>query len=549
MSARILSTPGPVSIESVIGRVRPHLTRKRILAGIAIIAIASLAIVVSALRARTAAPTTTAPVVSQTLVQTVSASGTVTPQNTISVGTQVSGTIASLYVDYNSKVHKGEVLAKIDPSTLQAQLSQAEASLAQARAQAAAASQNAVGAQAGASAANASITVAQANSAAAQQNARSQQEAIATADANVAKEQSALALAQQTVSRDNALLSQGYIAQSQADTDRSNAVAAASAVKAAQVAAQQARTQAAAGVSQAQASAAQSVAQSSQSMQSAAQAAGSSDTAQAASAAVSVAQAQVQQDQLNVQRTVITSPVNGTVIARSVSVGQTVAASLQTPTLFTIAQDQSKMEVDIAVGEPDIGSVKTGNPVSFSVLAYPNQTFNGTVSQVRENPTTVNNVVTYTVITFVKNTGNKLLPGMTANATIQVASKSGLVVPLQALQYQPSGGRHHSNDATAAAGSPWGQTSGGAGTAIVAGRNGTVYVQDGNGSKAVNVRVDLVSGTQAAVTPTNGALVAGQQLVLSDGAHQSKASRPASGGPAGASPQKGGGTRGLGRAL
>ncbi|MDQ2872787.1 MAG: biotin/lipoyl-binding protein [Candidatus Eremiobacteraeota bacterium] len=152
MSTRILTKPGSVSIGSAIGGLRPYLTRKRILAAIAVVAIAALAVIISSLRARTAVSVTTAPVVSQTLVQTVSASGTVTPQNTVSIGTQVSGTIASLYVDYNSRVHKGEVLARIDPSTLQAQLSQAEASLAQARAQASAASQNAVGAQAGASA-------------------------------------------------------------------------------------------------------------------------------------------------------------------------------------------------------------------------------------------------------------------------------------------------------------------------------------------------------------------------------------------------------------
>ncbi len=161
---------------------------------------------------------------------------------------------------------------------------------------------------------------------------------------------------------------------------------------------------------------------------------------QAAQAGVAAAQAQVEQDELNIQRAVITSPVDGTVIARDVSVGQTVAASLQTPTLFSIAQNLHKMEVDINVGEPDIGNVRPGDAVSFSVLAYPNQTFTGTVSQVRVNPTTVNNVVTYTVITLVNNPNNALLPGMTANATIEVkTAKNALVVPTQALSFRPTG--------------------------------------------------------------------------------------------------------------
>ncbi len=124
---------------------------------------------------------------------------------------------------------------------------------------------------------------------------------------------------------------------------------------------------------------------------------------QAAAANVDAAEAVVAQDQLNLQHTVITSPVDGTVVARDVSVGQTVAASLQTPTLFSIAQNLGKMEIDINVGEPDIGNVKPGDPVSFSVLAYPNQVFHGTVSQVRINPQTLNNVVTYDVVVFAQN--------------------------------------------------------------------------------------------------------------------------------------------------
>jgi HlyD family secretion protein len=501
----------------------------------ALLLIAALAAGLIVARARGSVSYTTQPVVQQDLTQSVTASGTVNPQNTISVGTQVSGTIQAIYVDYNSKVKQGEVLARLDPSQMQAQLDQARAQLAQAQAQAAASTQSAASAQSG-------VTAAQATSAAQQANVQAAQAAIATADANVVKSQSALALAQQTVQRDKQLLSQGYIAQSQADTDQSNEVAAQTALKSAQAAAAQARAQAVASVNQAQASSAQTA-------QSSAQAAGSGDSVQAAQAAVAAAQAAVQQDELNLQHGVITSPVNGTVIARNVSVGQTVAASFQTPTLFSIAQDLKKMEVDISVGEPDIGNVRPGDPVSFSVLAYPNETFHGTVLQVRENPTMVNNVVTYTVITDVGNPHNELLPGMTANATIAVATaKNAIVVPLAALSWHPSNGsvhhrRTHTPTQTSTGGattaSPWGQTGAGVSGATSAGSTGLVFIQRSGKAVPVRVKVDLVSGTQAAVTPVRGTLTAGDAVIVSDssqmaGASAQRSSSPMSGGPGGA---------------
>lgn len=422
-------------------------------------------------------------VAQQDLTQSVTASGTVNPQNTVSVGTQASGTISAIYVDYNSKVTKGEVLARIDPSQMQAQLDQAQANLAQAQAQAQAQSENAAGAQSG-------VAVSQAG--------------IATANANVMKAQSAYQLAEQTVSRDKSLLSSGYIAQSQYDSDQSAAVGAQSALASAQAAALQAKAQ---------------------TSQSSAQAAGSQYSAQAQSAAVQAAQAQVAQDQYNLDHGVITSPVDGTVIARNVSVGQTVAASFQTPTLFTIAQDLKKMEVDINVGEPDIGNVKAGNKVDFSVLAYPNQTFQGTVSQVRVNPTTVNNVVTYDVVTLVDNPQEKLLPGMTANASIGVATAhNALVVPQAALAWRPANGtfKHRtrsssgstpSANASSSGNSPWGQTAAGAGANTTAGSTGVVFVERNDKPAGVPVKVDLISGTQVAVTPLRGSLQAGDEVI------------------------------------
>ena len=263
----------------------------------------------------------------------MTASGTVNPQNLISVGTQVSGTIASIDVDFNSKVRKGQVLARLDPSTFEAQLAQAQAALAQAQAQvvqaAASAEQRRIG------------------------HRRRQRErnrriaAIAAAKANVAKTQAALDLARKTAGRDSALLSQGYIAQSTVDTDRANVAQDESDVASAQAAVAQAQAQNVAGNA--------TIGQDAATAQS--QAAGT----QAARANVLAAQAVVRQDELNLEHTVIASPVDGTVVARDVSVGQTVAASLQTPTLFSIAQNLSKMEVDINVGEPDIGNVKPGD--------------------------------------------------------------------------------------------------------------------------------------------------------------------------------------------
>jgi HlyD family secretion protein len=489
-------------------------------------------------RAHSSAGYVTQPVVQQDLTQTITASGTVNPQNTITVGTQVSGTIQSIYVDYNSKVKKGEILARLDTSQMQAQLSQAQAALAQAEAQANAQSANASSAQSG-------ITIAGANNAAQQANAKAASAAIATADANVSKSQSALDLANQTLERDKTLLSHGYISQSQYDTDKSNAVAAQSALQSAQAAAVQSRAQAAASASQSQASAAQST-------QSISQAASSQATAQAAQAAVDAAQALVQQDEDMLNKAVIRSPVDGTVVSRAVSVGQTVAASLQTPTLFSIAQDLKKMEVDISVGEPDIGDVRPGDSVSFSVLAYPNQTFNGTVKQVRINPTTVNNVVTYTVITLVDNSSGKLLPGMTANATISVATaKNALVVPTSALAWRPSStsGTHRrwSTTGSATNASPWGQTAAGVANTATAGGKGVIFVQRNGKTQPVPVTVGLISGTQAAVAPLRGTLQAGDNVIIGDSSQKSTTSRAqrTSGPGMNAGPSAGG----IGRAL
>jgi HlyD family secretion protein len=442
----------------------------------------------------------TAPVTQATLVASVTASGTVNPQNLISVGTQASGTIASIDVDYNSKVRQGQVLARLDPSTFEAQLAQAQAALSEARAQVAQAAASANGAASGVSVASA--------------DAAAETAAVASAKTSVTKTQAALTLAQKTEARDTALLAQGYVAQSTVDADRSNSAQDESDVAAAQAAVAQAQAQAVA--SDATIGENASTAQSQVASTAAAQ------------ANVLAAQAVVAQDQLNLEHTVITSPVDGTVVARDVSVGQTVAASLQTPTLFSIAQNLGKMEVDINVGEPDIGNVKPGDPVAFSVLAYPNQIFNGTVSQVRINPQTLNNVVTYDVVVFAANAAGKLLPGMTANATINVASATNaLTVPIAAL-----------HTGTAAA-TPWGSVSNAASSSAIAAGTTARVILDRNGKAVpVQVYVRLTNGTQAAVEPLqSGLLAAGDAVVTgSTGTHRYAGASAAGRSPIGSSP-------------
>jgi HlyD family secretion protein len=499
----------------VLETLPPKRGKKRLLP--AVIAIVVMLCMVGAaffvLRPQPGLAVVTQPVSQGTLAQSVTATGTVNAQDTVNVGTQVSGTISQLYVDYNSKVKKGQVLAKLDATSLQDALDQAQASLAQSTAQAAAGLDNAAGA-------NASAAAAQANAAAAAQ-------AVASAKAQIAKAQSASALARQTVARDKQLLSQGYIAQSQYDTDEANAVAAQSALQAAQIAVIQAQAQQQAQIATAQANAAQ--------------AKGSASTAQASQAAIGIQEAQVAQARYNLNNSVITSPVDGTVIARDVSVGQTVAAGFQTPTLFSIAKDLTKMEVDLQVGEPDIGNVRAGDPVSFTVLAYPTRTFTGTVSQVRKNATTVQNVVTYTTVVLVDNKDGALLPGMTANATIDTASiKNALIVPVAALLWHPTaeqlknvvgptgqplgqrkattakGSAQGSNGSSSASksGSPWGSTGASGSSTVVAGTRGRLFVSDGKQLRMIPVQINMVNGASAAVSPLHGTLAAGAAVVV-----------------------------------
>jgi len=274
------------------------------------------------------------------IVATVTSSGNITPVVTVNVGAPVSGTIKELFVDFNSLVKKGQVIAQIDPATFRAQVEQSRGN-------------------------------------------------YLAAQANAEKAKVTLADATRTMKRYESLVRDGSVSQSDFDTAATAAASAQAALGAAQGSVAQAR--------------------------------GSYDQART-----------------NLDYATIRSPVDGIVISRAVDVGQTVAASFQTPTLFTIAQDLTKMQIYATVDESDIGKVREGGKATFTVDAYPEASFAGIMTQVRNAATTVQNVVTYTVVVGVDNPDLRLKPGMTANVTFESARKNdALKIPTAALRFRP----------------------------------------------------------------------------------------------------------------
>src|SRR5580658_10039037 len=285
----------------------------------------------------------------------VEATGTINAVITVQVGSQVSGSIAKLNADFNSRVHKGDIVALIDPALFKGALLQATADL------------------------------------------KNSEANLKAARANLEKAKSALVQTQADYDRAVGLTKDGVMSQQQLDLAKSNYDAASASVDAA-----------AANITQAEAQ-------------------------------VSLKEAAVTVAQTNLDYTVIRSPIDGTVVARNVDVGQTVAASLQAPTIFTIAQDLKKMWVYAKTDESDVGNIKIGTPVTFKVDAFPKDTFHGVVSQVRMNATTVQSVVTYDTIIEFANPELKLFPGMTAYVTIPVATAQNAVkLPNTALRYKPT---------------------------------------------------------------------------------------------------------------
>ncbi len=277
-----------------------------------------------------------------TVVSTVAATGNLSAVTTVQVGTQVSGTIQKLYVDYNSRVKKGQTIAEIDPSLFNAAVEQAKG------------------------------------------NALS-------AEANLQKARVVLVDAERTFQRNKKLLADGIVSQSDYDVAETALQSAKSSLKA---------------------------------------------------VAGSLAQSRgaLLQAKTNLRYSIIRSPVDGVVISRAIDVGQTVAASFQTPTLFTIAQDLTKMQIEVSVDEADISRAVLGQSATFNVDAYPEQKFGGKVVQIRSSPVITQNVVTYVVVVNVDNSELKLKPGMTANVSIQVAKKDDVLkIPPAALRFKPKG--------------------------------------------------------------------------------------------------------------
>lgn len=282
----------------------------------------------------------TAEVAPANIVNTVTATGTIEPVTSVTVGTQVSGIVSKLYVDYNSVVKKGQVIAELDKSNLISELNSAKANLEQAK-------------------------------------------------ASLASAESSLSYQAANFRRNKTLYQKGLISGNDYES-------ACLSYQTAMASVSSARDQ------------------------------------------VSAAREQVKKAQTNLGYATITSPIDGIVLSKSVEEGQTVAASFSTPTLFTIAKDLTNMQVVADVDEADIGDVKVGERVTFTVDAYPDNTFSGTVKQVRQEATTTNNVVTYSVVISAPNADLKLKPGLTATVTIYTQENKGVLsVPSKALRFTP----------------------------------------------------------------------------------------------------------------
>jgi HlyD family secretion protein len=275
-----------------------------------------------------------------TVVSTVAATGNLSAVTTVQVGTQVSGTIQKLYVDYNSRVKKGQAIAEIDPSLF-----------------------------------NASVEQSQGN--------------FLNAEANLQKARITLTDAERTYNRNKKMLADGIVSQGDFDSADTAWQSARAAVKAAE-------------------------------------------------GSVAQTRGALMQSRTNLRYSIIRSPVDGVIISRAIDVGQTVAASFQTPTLFTIAQDLTKMQIEVSVDEADISRIALGQNTTFTVDSYPEQSFKGKVVQIRSAPIINQNLVTYIVVVNVDNSDLKLKPGMTANVSVEVARKEGVLkLPPSALRFKP----------------------------------------------------------------------------------------------------------------
>jgi HlyD family secretion protein len=326
--------------------------------------------------------------------QTVTATGTVNAVTTVLVGTQVSGTIKQLFVDFNSRVKKGQLIAQIDPTFFETQLAQAKA--------------------------------------------------------NTDHAQAAMRDAERVLSQNKMLFAKNLVAKNDYEAAETNF--------------------------------------------------------DSAKAQLAQAKAALQSAETNLDYTKIYSPVDGIVISRNVDIGQTVAASFQTPTLFTIAQDLTKMQIDTNIAESDIGVVNVGQQVEFTVDAYPDTTFKGKVWQKRQAPIIVQNVVTYDVVILVDNRDFKLMPGMTANVSIIISTAHNVLrITNAALRF-----RFSERPAGTGGGGSGGSASAGAGTGEKKGP--VVWVLENGKPKRVNITPGISDGTYTQIL--SGDLKEGQSLIV-----------------------------------
>jgi len=403
------------------------------------------------------------------LRNTVTATGALQAVTTVQVGSQASGTISALYADFNSTVKKGQVIAQLDPAQAKAQVEQARANLDQAKASLANA--------------RAAVTDAQAKNLAARSTVQNNQAGVSGAEANVAvlkaQQDDALSLLKQQES----LLKSGVVAQRDYDVAMTAYKTAEAKYNQAVAQLNQAKlteqSSSSAGIAQSQATVEQSKAQ-----------------VQQAAAQVQQSQAALSLAEVNLSHTTITSPIDGIVVSRDVNVGQTVAASLSAPTLFTIANDLTQMQVIANIDQADIGLVEQAKSVKFSVDAFPGKDFDGKIEQMRLNPVNVQNVVTYNVVIDVSNPDQKLKPGMTANLTITIDERNNVLkVPNAALRFTPQ------RTGTNASAAGQGQGQGGQG-------------QGGQGRRPQQQGDNNAQGDQSQFAPASAPVLPGQVRVV-----------------------------------
>ena len=420
----------------------------------------------------------TAPVTRGPLTAAVTATGTLNAVITVQVGSQVSGQIKEMFVDFNSIVKKGQVIARINPALFEAQVSQAKAQL---------------------DAAQAMVLNQQAVIEKTRADLESARAALASAHAQSIKSQVAVFDGKRNLGRQHDLRQRNLTAQADEDA---------------------AQVQYDSSLAQYDSSVAQERAQGAALRSAEGQLRVAETLLRNLEAQVDQSKAALEQAKLSLGYTVIQAPVDGVVVARNVDVGQTVAASLQAPTLFVIAQDLTKMQVDTNVDEADVGRLQVGQPATFTVDAFPGRFFTGAITQVRKAAQILQNVVTYDVVVSADNSDLKLLPGMTANIRVVTDQReNALRIPNAALRFRPAGvalERPSTGGSSVVGQGPGSRPGSGSGSRAGGGQLGRVWIPGSDGKPiAVRVQVGITDGQSSEVV--GEALTDGQRVIIGAG--------------------------------